>query len=1040
MPAPVNTKINKSNPMHLFAYGQDCLAELASHIINEHKNNLPNLVDITVLLPSSQAAIQLRKHLYINAQTLGFSALLGPEIDTLPNWVSRLSYCSLPVLTEHQRELMLVEALKKHKYLYGKASPWTFADSLLELFDDLNERQIRLPNNFEDFLQQLGDAYEADNDPSSLSKKPDDTGTNGTDTKADGLAGEALLVHTLWQAWQQQMQDEGITDRHTSYLEKLTNSRQHIQPDQTFYLAGFSQLSPAETAWLKSFITQGKTSLWLQCSTPPSDSIDYHPDCATRQLLNSLSEITAETTAEKTNGTIEFPEAVDDYGFCLNSIFDTTGETLQDRAKQFAKEFPSSPVTSRLSLYEAKSAEQEALAIDLQARQWWLEGKHKIGIVTENRRLARRVRALLERSGIELQDAAGWALSTTSAAATLERWLEAVEEDFAYQPLLDLLKSPFFQPKELFTHENTGQDRENLLATIYRFEKSVILKENVGSNLKRYHQHTQFRQNRLPAEMAAEYNNIYPLLDIVAAAAKPLLPFLGNKTLENTNKTSKAYSPKKIIDALNESLTMLGLTNSFSKDDAGRDILDEIQQLQTAASGSSLKLNWSEFRNWLGRTLECFNFQPNTHNNHVQLMSLSQSSLCQFDALIIAGAESEYLPGKINQSPFFNDGVRQALGLTSQSEQLSQHFYQFRCLLESSPNIVITRCTEQNGEDVVCSPWLERIQSFHTIAYDNNLINKTLTGLVAKPETIVTNTSAPLPQAIPANPTVQIDSSLTPETLSASAYQQLINCPYQFFAARCLGLEPPETIREMLEKSDYGERVHLCLHAFHSGAQDLPGPYTQPLNNEHREDAIRFLSSIAKAVFACDLEDNFLHRGWLKRWQELISPYIDWQIERQQSWRVKSTETNVEVKLAGVDLTLRGRLDRVDISSNNNEAEADISIIDYKTGGVAGEEDVLQGESIQLPFYALLAEQALKQSASRVEYVSLDQNKVQTKTLLEKDTLNELSQRVGGRLAELINGIQSGETMTAWGDEKTCNWCQMSGVCRHETWLDEQHD
>jgi ATP-dependent helicase/nuclease subunit B len=482
MPAPVTNNTS----IHNLAYGQDCLAELASHIIREHKDKLPNLVDITVLLSSPQAAIQLRKLLLKNAQSLGFSALLGPAINTLPNWASQLSHSDLPVLTEHQRELMLVEALKNHSYLYGKASPWTFADSLLELFDELNERQIRLPEKFEDFLQQLGDAYESNND---LINNPEIADTN---IKADGLSGEALLVHTLWQAWQQQMEDEGITDRHTNYLLKLTSSQEHIQPNQTFYIAGFSQFSPAETAWLISFMKQGKVSLWLQGSTPPIETIDYHPDCATRQLIKSLTDTVSGTMGE----TIEFPEAIDDYGIYLNSVFDTSGVALQERAQSFAEKFPSSPVTSRLSLIEAKSAEQEAMAIDLQTRLWWLEGKHKIGIVTENRRLARRVRALLERSGIELQDAAGWALSTTSAAATLERWLEAVEEDFAYQPLLDLLKSPFFQPKELFSNETKDQNRESLLATIYRFEKSVVLKENVGSNLERYRQHTQYRQNR----------------------------------------------------------------------------------------------------------------------------------------------------------------------------------------------------------------------------------------------------------------------------------------------------------------------------------------------------------------------------------------------------------------------------------------------------------------------------------------------------------------------------------------------------------------
>ncbi len=1013
----------------MLAYGQDCLAELAKHIIHTHKNDLPDLTDITVLLSSPQAAGRLRKLLLKNAQSLGFSVLLGPEIDTLPNWVSRLPHNELPILTEHQRELMLVEALKNHSYLYGQASPWTFADSLLELFDELNERHIHLPEKFEDFVQQLGNAYGLNNKPDNkLTKNISNAGTN---IEEETLTGEARLVHTLWQAWHQQMRDEGVTDKHTSYLLKLTNSLQHISSNQTFYLAGFSQLSPTETAWLNSSISQSKTFLWLQGSTPPNSTIDYHPDCAIRSLLTSVAENIAKTADNKAGETTVFPAATDNYGLCLNSIFSTANIALLERAKHFVNEFPSSPITPRLSLFEAKSSEQEALAIDLQTRLWQLEGKHNIGIVTENRRLARRVRALLERADIELQDAAGWALSTTSAAAILERWLEAVEQDFAYQPLLDLLKSPFFQPIDFFTNENRDHDRKKLLATVYRFEKSVILKENVGSNLKRYHQHTQYRQNRLSPELAEEYNEIYPLLDVIGTAAKPLQPFL-----ETPNKTSGGFSPVKLIKALNESLTILGLTDSFSKDDAGRDILDELHQMQAAATDSTLKMSWPEFRNWIGRTLECFNFQPNTHSNNVQIMSLSQSNLCQFDALIIAGAEAEHLPGKLNQSPFFNDGVRQALGLASQAERLSQRYYQFRCLLESSPDIVITRCTEQNGEDIVCSPWLERIQSFHSIAYSNNLINKTLTELVAKPETIVTNTTAPLPQTISANPAVQIDPSLTPKTISASGYQQLMNCPYQFFAARCLGLEPPETIREMLEKSDYGERVHLCLHAFHSGAQDLPGPYTQLLNDNNRDDAIHFLSSIADSVFASDLEDNFLHRGWLKRWQELIPPYIDWQIKRQYSWKVKTTETKAEAKLSGVEIILKGRLDRVDTSTGSDSDISEISIIDYKTGSVANEEDVLQGESIQLPFYALLAEQTLQQSASRVEYVSLDKNRVQTKTLLEKDTLSELSQQVGSRLTQLITDIQSGAPMTAWGDDKTCEWCQMSGICRRESWLD----
>ena len=81
--------------------------------------------------------------------------------------------------------------------------------------------------------------------------------------------------------------------------------------------------------------------------------------------------------------------------------------------------------------------------------------------------------------------------------------------------------------------------------------------------------------------MAIEYNDIYPLLDVIENAAKPLQPYLSD------NLTSDQHSPTKLFEALNESLSILGLADSFSKDDAGLDILDELRQMQAAAIDSA---------------------------------------------------------------------------------------------------------------------------------------------------------------------------------------------------------------------------------------------------------------------------------------------------------------------------------------------------------------------------------------------------------------------------------------------------------------------
>lgn len=995
--------------VQVIPYREDALRRLAEQVIEKNADALPNLTDVVVLLPNPQAVSRFRQLVLKAAECHQHSALLGPVIDTLPHWLSQQSTSNKPVLSEHQRELMLVEALINHQYLYGQGNPWTLADSLLELFDELGATHTTLPDTLNDFIEQLDSAYGLANDATN-------TATNNvSNLNSDKLVGEARLVHSLWQAWHQHMAEAGVIDRHTDQLLKLAAS-ETAQTDKThFYLTGLTRLSAAEAQWLRHLLARKQVSILLQGSPRPQPETEYHPDKVLTRLLQQLDDDAA------------IPSPNDAYGQCLDAVYSDDNTALRQRANDFSEAFPQSPVIPRLSVFSASNAEREAQAIDVQVRLWWQEGKRNIGIVTENRRLARRVRALLERSGIELQDAAGWALSTTSAAATLERWLETVEEDFAHQAFLDLLKSPFLLP---------DKDREELLTSIYRFEQGVVLKENVARDMTRYREKLRSRQARLPAELAASYDDIHSLLDIIESAAEPLLALIKNK-----DRNDKPQPAAHYLTALTSSLETLGLNTAFTDDAAGQRILEELQQMQTASQNSALNMRWSEFRTWLGRTLERFNFQPPAQSGQVQLMGLGQSTLGQFDALIIAGCEAEYLPGNSGGSPFFNDGVRQALGLASYTQQLSEKFYQFRRLLESANTVLLTHRHEQDGDEVVTSAWLERLQSFHQLAYNDNLINDELTELVNHNNTQVTFPAQPMPQPVPSNPTVSLRPELFPEALSASAYQQLLDCPYQFFAARCLKLEAPESIREMLQKADYGERVHLCLHAFHHDVDTLPGPFPVALTRDNKTAAIECLNEIAVAVFAHDLDDNFLHRGWLQRWQVMIPGYIDWQLQRQTHWQVKATELSVSV--ASNNTTLRGRLDRLDVGIDDETGAKIVGIIDYKTGAIPSTENVLNGESVQLPFYALLAEHACHETVTQVEYLALDDKKINRKTnapmvktvgTLETETLDTLSTDIAARLSLLVDQITAGAPMPAWGDDTTCARCQMSGLCRRDAW------
>ena len=959
-------------------YDQDPLHILAERLLAEHQADLPNLSTVTVILVEQQAAPLLRACLLRLSAEQGYPALLGPRILTLHDWVRSFYPVDIRLCDSHTQLLMLVEALSQHPALLKSANPWALATDLVSLFDELTLNHIDLPTNLDDFTRQLQTAYGLHN------------------SEISALGQEARLVHTLWHAWHEQLQADGLTDNQAAYLLALNQSLEQIPPEHTLYLAGFHRFNPAELNWLTTLLQRQHACLLLhgQAGVEPER---YHPDAPLSRLLQQLPE------------TKPAPATDEAYSVTLTWLFDETAGSLRARSQSSRQRHAKSPLASRLNVFMAQSAEDEANAIDLQVRQWLLQGKQRISIVTENRRLARRVRALLERADITLQDEAGWALSTTSAAASLERWLECLEEDFAHLPLLDLLKSPFLFP---------DLDPDEVRFATLRLEQDIILHENIARGLNRYRQHIEDRRQRLPDWMADNANSLLRLLERLEDAASPLQFLLKNR-----------QSPSIWLEALQTSLQQIGMTEQFAKDPAGSRLLQALEQMQQAARHSNMPLDWMDLRTWLGRTLEQFHFQPPGSGQGVYLLGLAQSRLQHFDAVIIGSVEKEHMPGHPNPSPFFNESVRRELGLPVATELLAERFHHFRRLLESAPQVLLTARAEQDGEPIPASPWLENLQAFHQLAWGERLNASELKALLGDPTARVQRgDGAPLPQ-LQTKPAPSLPPALQPVAFSPSGYQQLLNCPYQYYAARCLELAPREDISLLLSKAEYGQRIHQCLQAFHSKVKGLPGPFHGPLTKQNRAQAIGLMNQIAEAVFSQDLADNFEHHGRLQEWQQQIPAYIDWQIERNSEWQVKDTEVWREQNLKA-QLKLLGQLDRID------SAKGQLGVLDYKTGYIPKQSEVLEGEAVQLPIYALLAASP-QQPVRQVAYLDLNKKEKATMSYtLADDELQQLSQDIAKRLVGIAEQIEQGSGLPAWGDRNTCSYCDMKLLCRRQAWDD----
>ncbi|MGB5676635.1 MAG: PD-(D/E)XK nuclease family protein [Gammaproteobacteria bacterium] len=942
----------------LLAEYEDIVAHTVQHLFAHNQAQLPDWSSICIFTPTSNLSANFRKAI-LQALPQQHRAMIPPYIGTLRQWISEhipLPDAATQVLSDQARQLLFVDALSAHPSLFKEENKWQVSTALLNLFDELALNKINvLEQSTEAWSETLESAYDCA-------------------TTNPHLQQEARLVYTLWHAWQQQLHDDKLLDGTGAYIARLKQADILLNSDRHCYLIEPDQLTACE-----------------QRALAPADEQNRCTVIAYTDVID--------TPAQPAPGasTAAF----------IKAAFDFSSAPLQQRADAFKQTGLTG--TRPFSIFYSGDAESEARAIDLQIRLWLLQGKQAVGIVSEDRRLSRRVRALLERASVDMQDMAGWSLATTSAAAVLERWLECIEEDFDYRPMLDLLKSHFFI---------SGLEHEQQLETVYRLENDIILHENISHGLARYRKHLGYRLHRLQHWPDSTYDNSVRILEQLQMASYAL------RRLYRSNKKSPLDT---FIDALTASLQQLGIMTSFSDDAAGMQILNALEEMRNGLFHCNPKMHWHDFRTWLGMTLEQQLFSPQTRSATVRLMGMAQAQCQHFDALVIAAADKQHLPGKPDASPFFNQSVRSSLGLSDWQQQRELKLSQFRRLLLSADDILITCKHEENGEPVPLSPWIEALQTFHGLTHRGALNNTALQQLLQHDTSVFICDTEQLP-GIPEQPRPSMPVDAIPLSMSASSHQRLIDCPYKYFATDGMRLKPPDEIREELQKSDYGERVHKILNAFHSPVKGLPQPFTARLTEENREAAIDHLAGISAVAFKQDTEDNTLHRSWLHRWMQHVPAYIDWQIRQQQQWTVNRTEEHCEARLNESTLTLHGRLDRIDI---DNDVGTHQSIIDYKTGSMASQADVDCGEDVQLASYALLAK-----DVSSVMYLSLDESdgSVKTRASLRGENLQSLTHAIRQRLLTVLSMQQKGKPLPAWGDERTCSYCDFIGLCRKKVW------
>lgn len=648
----------------------------------------------------------------------------------------------------------------------------------------------------------------------------------------------------------------------------------------------------------------------------------------------------------------------------LDAALRTGPEPLIERARNWAEQTPASPLD--LAWFAAPDMESEACYAADRIRGWLAEGRRHIAVIALDRLAARRLRAVLERDRILMQDETGWTFATATVSHVLDRWFALIQDGCYHRDLFDLAKSPF-----AFA-DVPAAERLQAVAAL----EHLAGKHNVVSGLERF----------------------TSLASGPAAGARPLLLRLARAA--DVFRQRRRQTLAGWLGVLFKVLDEIGSTAAFAADQAGRQLLDLLHRLSQELAGDATLYSLAQWRGWLNLQLDRATFVADDIESPIRLTHLAAARLRDFDAVVVLGADAAHLP-PTRSDHLFGDAVRLQLGLPGQQQSRDETLTDFIDVLSRSGSALITWQARHGAEPNPRSPWLERLETFHKLADGS--------GLEAPP-------LPPAPTQADTAPTMASPSlSRLPEKLSASGWQSLVNCPYQFFARYELGLGEAEEVAETMEKVDYGVLVHDLLKRFHTRhpvLSDLP-----------REQLAADLHDISAALFGERERDYYLAQAWRLRWEKHIPGYLDWALAHEAAgWRWQKAEAAFERELAlpdGRTITLHGRLDRLDTGPEGT------AVLDYKTLSLSTLRAKLKtpGENVQLPFYGLLT------GAAKAGLVALDDDKIDT---VEDKTrpLAEAADDEAARMQTALDAIANGAPMPAHGAPETCQWCEMRGLCR----------
>ncbi len=617
------------------------------------------------------------------------------------------------------------------------------------------------------------------------------------------------------------------------------------------------------------------------------------------------------------------------------------------------------------ALHPCLDGEDEAQRTAACALRHIEHGRYPLALVSSDRALTRRVRTMLDAQGVRMRDETGWKLSTSAAAAQLMALLRAGSWNAATDSVLAWLKQ-------------------------------VPLQAQVCDTLEAALRRMGVRDWRSVAGLASLQND---------AATVALC--------QQVDDWARACTGRKFLmewlEALQAVLIRWGCWDALLEDGPGGKMAAVLRmgpaQITDWSDGTNhalwrnRKLDLAEFTAWVNQALEAESFQPDyPDEEQVVILPMSQMLGRPFAAVLLAGCDEVRLNPSVEPTGGWTAAQRAALGLPTRDALEAAYRGAWRHALQTPVADVLWRTSDDAGEVLMPSVLVQVLQweGAGVLAHDPRDVR----------------TVRPQPQ-LPPQP---VGQALALERWSASAYEDLRQCPYRFFALRQLGLRSMDELEGDVDKRDFGVWLHDVLRQFHEALLDEP---TMP------QDARRSLLNQCSVDVTASMglpEGEFL--PFAAAWPAVRDGYLIWLTEHEgKGGRFESAETSHRQSLGPIELV--GRIDRTDVM-----ADGQTLVVDYKTEPLAKTRARIKEplEDTQMAFYAAL----LPHDTLRGMYVNVSE-KDGTKSCEQLHLVDARDALIHGLLQD-VEAIAGGAALPALGEGVACDYCDARGLCRKDFW------